>query len=221
MTIRVVIADDEPLVRSGIAMLLSGEPDIDVIAEVGDGGEAVAVCAKLHPDVAVLDVRMPKVDGVQATEHIVSARAPDEDSPNVLVLTTFDLDSALYGALSAGAAGFLLKDAAPVELVLAVRAVASGRGWLAPRATRTLIEHFAQRPLGAAIDDPRISDLTARERDVLIYMARGMSNSEIARDLYLGESTIKTHVAHILDKLGVRDRAQAIVFAYQARLVPV
>ena len=220
MTIRIVLADDQPLVRSGIAMLLAVEADFDVVAEVGNGEDAVQAAAVLNPDVVVLDIRMPVVDGVEATRRIVSARSAATGCPAVLVLTTFNLDAALYASLHAGAAGFLLKDAAPEELVHAIRAVAAGRGWLDPTVTRSVIEQFASRPLGVAVQDSRLESLTPREREVLICVARGMNNAEIARALFLGEGTVKTHISHVLGKLDLRDRVQAVVFAYEANLVP-
>lgn len=220
MTIRVVLADDQALVRSGIAMLLNAEADVDVVAEVSSGEEAVRSVAALSPDVAVLDVRMPVIDGVEATQRIVAARSDGRLSPAVLMLTNFNLDAALYSALHAGASGFLLKDAAPTELVHAVRAVAEGRGWLDPQVTRAVIEQFAARPLGAVVGDPRVTALTPREREVLVHVARGLTNAEIATELVLGVGTVKTHVSHVLDKLGLRDRVQAVVFAYEARLLP-
>lgn len=168
----------------------------------------------------MLDIRMPGLDGVQATRSIAAARSSDEPRPAVLILTTFDEDGALFGALSAGASGFLLKDAAPQELATAIRTVASGAGYLDVKVTRRVIEQFGGRPLGTVRDDPRLGRLTPRERDVLGLIARGMSNAEIAVELFLSEGTVKTHVRHLLDKLEVRDRAQAAVFAYQAGMGP-
>ncbi len=219
MSIRVVLADDQALVRSGIEMLLGAEPDLEIVAAVPDGEQAVRAVADLRPDVAVIDVRMPVLDGVEATRQIVAARAEGVSWPAVLVLTNFNLDAALYGALSAGAAGFLLKDAAPADLVDAVRALAAGKGWLDPEVTQRVIEQFSTRPFGSVHHDPRLERLTAREREVLVHLARGLSNAEIAGQLFVGEGTVKTHVSHVLDKLEVRDRVQAVVFAYEAHLV--
>ena len=219
MSIRIVLADDQALVRSGIEMLLDAEPDLEVVAAVSDGAQAVLAVAELHPDVAVLDVRMPVLDGVEATRQIVASRADTSLTPAVLVLTNFNLDAALYGALSAGASGFLLKDAAPDELAHAVRALAAGKGWLDPDVTQSVIEQFSTRPYGPAHRDPRLERLTAREREVLVHLARGLSNAEIAEALFVGEGTVKTHVSHVLDKLEVRDRVQAVVFAFEAHLV--
>jgi DNA-binding NarL/FixJ family response regulator len=219
MSIRVVLADDQAMVRSGIHMLLDAEGDLEVVAAVPDGAQAVRAVAELSPDVVVLDVRMPVLDGVEATRQIVTSRAPGSSTPAVLVLTNFNLDAALYAALNAGAAGFLLKDAAPTELAHAVRALAAGKGWLDPDVTQSVIEHFSCRPISPMQQDPRLDALTAREREVLVCLARGLSNAEIASQLFVGEGTVKTHVSHLLDKLGVRDRVQAVVFAYEARLV--
>ncbi|WP_028049776.1 response regulator transcription factor [Cellulomonas sp. URHD0024] len=219
MSIRVVLADDQALVRAGIEMLLSAEPGIEVVAAVPDGAEAVRAVAVLRPDVAVLDVRMPVLDGVEATRRIVESRAESSALPAVLVLTTFNLDAAVYAALSAGASGFMLKDAAPTDLAQAVRALAVGKGWLDPDVTQSVIERFSSRPSGPAHRDPRLDTLTAREREVLLCLTRGLSNAEIASELFIGEGTVKTHVNHVLDKLGVRDRVQAVVFAYEAHLV--
>ena len=220
MTIRVVLADDQGMVRSGIAMILDSEPDIEVVAQAADGLAAVDATKEMHPDVAVLDIQMPIMDGVEATRLIVGARPEDAVLPAVLALTNFNLDASLYGMLNAGAAGFLLKDAAPTDLVAAVRALADCRGWLDPEVTRTVIEQFAGRPLEVTVRDPRAAALTPREREVLVQVARGLSNAEIAEEMFLGEGTIKTHLSHILVKLGLRDRTQAVVFAYEARLVP-
>jgi len=220
VSIRVVLADDQAMVRSGIEMLLDAEGDLEVVAAVPDGAQAVRAVAEFSPDVAVLDVRMPVLDGVEATRRIIASRADGESTPAVLVLTNFNLDAALYGALNAGAAGFLLKDAAPEDLAHAIRAIAGGKGWLDPDVTRAVIEQFAGRPLDVARRDPRVDRLTPRECEVLVQAARGLSNAEIAHEMFLGEGTVKTHISHILEKLGLRDRTQAVVFAYEARLVP-
>jgi DNA-binding NarL/FixJ family response regulator len=211
--IRVVIADDQTLVRTGLRMILSGEPDIEVIGEAADGREAVQVCESVHPDVVLMDVRMPEVDGIDAT-RAVTAQA---DPPRVLVLTTFDLDDVVYEALRAGASGFLLKDASEDRLTTAIRVVADGGSLFAPSVTRRLIEEFAQRsgpvaPIG-------LDRLTERETEVLAQVARGRSNAEIAAALFVSENTVKTHVARMLMKLGLRDRVQAVVVAYESGLV--
>lgn len=214
MTLTVVVVDDQPLVRAGLAALLSLEPDLEVVGEAADGAAGVDLCRTLRPDVVLMDVRMPVLDGVAATRRIVEERLPTR----VLVLTTFDLDEHVYDALRAGAAGFLLKDADREELVRAVRVVAAGDAVLAPSATRRLIAEVARRPgrgpVGAALDT-----LTSRERDVLLLVARGASNEEVAAQLHLGEATVRTHVSSVLAKLGVRNRVQAVVAAYEGGLV--
>jgi DNA-binding NarL/FixJ family response regulator len=212
--LRVVVVDDQPLVRAGLAALLSLEDGIDVVGEAADGLAALDVCAAQRPDVVLMDVRMPVLDGIEATRRLAASGS----SARVLVLTTFDLDEHVYDALRAGAAGFLLKDADREELVRAVRVVAAGDAVLAPSATRRLVEELARRPgrgpLGAALDG-----LTARERDVLRLVARGASNEEVAAALFLGEATVRTHVSNVLAKLGVRNRVQAVVAAYEGGLV--
>jgi DNA-binding NarL/FixJ family response regulator len=215
MTIRVLIADDQHLVRSGFRMILESEDDFDVVAEAANGEEAIAAARRLRPDVALMDLRMPTMDGIAATAAIVS----DGKMPTrVLVVTTFDTDEHVYAALRAGASGFLLKDAPPDELAAAVRLIAAGEALLAPSVTRRVIEEFARisRDPGAR---PVLHDLTERELDVLRLVARGLSNAEIAQDLTIGETTVKTHVGNILMKLDVRDRAQAVVAAYESGLV--
>ena len=215
MTVRVVIADDQGMVRSGFTTLLNSEPDIEVIGEAVNGAEAVSRAAALRPDVILMDVRMPVLDGLQATRQITAMIDP----PKVLVLTTFDLDDYVYQALRWGASGFLLKDASAEELANAVRVVASGDALLAPGVTRRLIAEFAR--LGAPRGPSRrqLDDLTERETEVLALVARGMSNAEIAGRLVVAEQTIKTHVSRILMKLGLRDRTQAVVLAYETGLV--
>ena len=210
--IRVVLADDQPLVRTGLRMILAAEPDIEVVGEAGDGAAAIAVCADQHPDVVLMDVRMPVVDGIQATRAVTAAADP----PRVLVLTTFDLDEIVYDALRAGASGFLLKDAPEERLITAIRVVADGGALFAPSVTRRLIEEFSRRPAAPRTD---LSTLTAREREVLLLVARGMTNTEIATALFVSENTVKTHVARLLMKLGVRDRVQAVVLAYEVGMV--
>jgi DNA-binding NarL/FixJ family response regulator len=212
---RVVVVDDQALVRGGFSMILSTEPDIDVVGEAGDGADAVAVCQRLRPDVVLMDIRMPVLDGVEATRRIVR-----EGATRVLMLTTFDLDKYVYDAIRAGASGFLLKDVPPVELARAVRTVAGGDTLLAPTITRRLLEEFISRPAPGR-PDPRLSRLTEREREVLALVGRGMSNTEVARALVVSETTAKTHVSRILTKLGLRDRVQAVVLAYESGLVRV
>ena len=214
MTIRVVIADDQGMVRSGFSVLLNAQPDIEVIAEAVNGQEAVAQAARLHPDVILMDVRMPVLDGLEATQKITEM----PDPPKILVLTTFDLDDYVYAALRAGASGFLLKDASAAELADAVRLVAAGDALLAPGVTRRLIAEFAR--MGAPRGPSRkLEGLTERESEVLALVARGMSNAEIAGRLIVAEQTVKTHVSRILMKLGLRDRTQAVVLAYETGLV--
>ena len=216
MTIRVLVADDQTLVRGGFRMILRAEPDIDVVGEAADGAEAIALARDLSPDVVLMDVRMPNVDGIEATRRIVDGR---EHAPRVLVLTTFDLDEYVYEALRAGASGFLLKDAPEEQLVSGIRIVTGGASLFAPAVTRRLIERFA----GAAppAPPPALGELTPREHEVLRLVARGLSNAEIAAELVLSEHTAKTHVAHILDKLDLRDRVQAVVLAYESGMVRV
>jgi DNA-binding NarL/FixJ family response regulator len=211
--IRVLLADDQSLVRAGFRMILKAEPGIEVVGEASDGVEAVARAHELAPDVVLMDIRMPIVDGIEATRKVVV----DESSPRVLVLTTFDLDEYVYGALRAGASGFLLKDAPEEQLVSAIRVIATGGSLFAPSVTRRLIEEFARRDGSAP--PPEIDALTAREVDVLRLVARGLTNGEIAAELVVSEHTVKTHVAHILQKLGLRDRTQAVVVAYESGLV--
>lgn len=214
MPIRVVIADDQQLVRSGFRMMLEAEGDIEVIGEAADGEEAVDLARKLAPEVALLDLRMPKMDGIEATELI--ARSPGT-ATRVLVVTTFDADEYVYAALRAGASGFLLKDAPPEELAAAVRVIAAGEALLAPSVTRRLIEQFARMQPSRESGD--LESLTDRELEVLRLVARGLSNAEIAQELVIGETTVKTHVGNVLMKLGLRDRAQAVVVAYESGVV--
>ena len=213
------VADDQVLVRSGFTVLLSGEPDIHVVGEAGNGAEALAVAAREHPDVLLMDVRMPVMDGLEATRRITG----DESlaSTRVVILTTFDLDEYVYEALRAGASGFLLKDTLPVDLLNAVRVVAAGDALIAPRITRRLIEEFARRPAPAATDATRkaLHQITEREREVLELVARGQSNAEIAAQLYVSHATVKTHVSRLLMKLDARDRAQLVMIAYETGVV--
>jgi DNA-binding NarL/FixJ family response regulator len=212
--IRVLIADDQALLRTGFRMIVDAEPDLQVVGEAADGEAAIALAARDRPDVVLMDVRMPQLDGIAATRRIVGSGA----GSRVLVLTTYDLDEYVYDALRAGASGFLLKDAPPEYLVDAIRIVARGDALLAPRVTRRLIEEFARRA-PPRVRAGALDELTEREREVLRLVARGMSNAEIAAALVVGETTIKTHVARILDKLDVRDRVQAVVIAYESGLV--
>ncbi|HEX6681921.1 MAG TPA: response regulator transcription factor [Candidatus Limnocylindrales bacterium] len=211
MPIRVLLADDQPLVRSGIAMLLAAEPDIEVVGECNDGASAIEDALRLEPDVVLMDVRMPGLDGVAATARLAGRT-------RVLILTTYHVDEAVYGALRAGAVGFLLKDAVPVELVMAVKAVAAGQAWLDPAVAQGLLAEFAARPAPGATPEA-MSALTQREREVLILAAQGLSNEEIAATLVIGEATVKTHLGRVLMKLGVRDRTQAVVAAYRHGLI--
>jgi len=211
--IRVVLADDQPLVRTGLRMILSAADDIEVVGEAADGGEAITTCSELSPDVVLMDVRMPNVDGIDATRAITATDSP----PKILVLTTFDLDDVVYEALRAGASGFLLKDAPEERLITAIRVVADGGSLFAPSVTRALIAEFAQRSRRAS--PVSVDRLTERETEVLVQIARGLSNAEIAEALFVTENTVKTHVARILMKLGIRDRVQAVVLAYECGLV--
>jgi DNA-binding NarL/FixJ family response regulator len=216
MSIRLLIADDQALVRGGFRAILEAEPDIDVVAEAGDGAEAVDLARRHRVDVALMDIRMPRMDGIEATRRLLAE--PRTPPTRVLVLTTFDLDEYVYEALRAGASGFLLKDVPPEHLAPAVRTVAGGDALLAPSVTRRLIQEFARRPVPGGPSSAALQQLTPRERDVLTLIARGMSNLEIAERLFVGESTVKTHVAHVLSKLGARDRIHAVVFAYESGL---
>jgi DNA-binding NarL/FixJ family response regulator len=209
--IRVLLADDQALVRAGFRLILSAEPDLEVVGEAADGEEAVARAAETSPDVVLMDVRMPKVNGIEAT-RLLLGRA---DAPRVLMLTTFDLDEYVIDAFRAGASGFLLKTAPPQQLVAAVRTVHEGDALLAPASTRRLIEEFAL----PAADQASLAELTARERDVLRLLSRGFTNAEIAAELVVEPSTVKSHVASVLAKLDLRDRVQAVVFAYESGLV--
>ncbi|MFJ8311109.1 MULTISPECIES: response regulator [unclassified Streptomyces] len=216
MTIRVLLVDDEPLLRMAFTMVLDAQADMEPVGEAGDGAEAARLARELRPDVVLMDVRMPGTDGIEATERIV-AESPES---KVLILTTFDLDEYAFAGLRAGASGFLLKNALPEELLAAIRSVAAGDAVVAPRITRLLLENFAhQLPSGTGRGDDRLGRLTAREREVLTEVGRGLSNTEIAAVLHLAEATVKTHLNRILVKLELRDRVQAVVFAYETRLV--
>jgi DNA-binding NarL/FixJ family response regulator len=214
MTIRVVIADDQQLVRTGFRMILDGEPDVDVVGEAVNGLEAVSLARELQPEVVLMDIRMPELDGLAATEQIL--RQPDP--PTIVVLTTFDQNEYIYRALRAGAAGFLLKDAPSSRLIAAVRAAATGDSLIEPSITQRLVERFAE-PVAHPGIPPELGRLTERELDVLRLITRGLSNAEIAAEMVVAETTVKTHVARILTKLGVRDRVQAVVVAYETGFV--
>ncbi|AVT34122.1 MULTISPECIES: response regulator transcription factor [Plantactinospora] len=214
--VRVLLADDQPLLRTGFRMVLGAEDDLDIVGEAGDGVEAVDLSRRLLPDVVLMDIRMPRMDGVAATRAIIDARLP----VRVLILTTFDLDEYVVGALRAGASGFLAKDVPAEDLVTAIRTVAAGEAVVAPRILKRLLDRFAETlPDPDATPPKAIGVLTEREREVLVQVARGLSNAEIARVLSVSETTIKTHVGHVLTKLGLRDRVQAVVLAYETGLV--
>jgi DNA-binding NarL/FixJ family response regulator len=219
VTISVLLADDQPLLRSGFRMIIEAEDDLVVVGEAGDGDEAVALARLSSPDVVLMDIRMPNTDGIEATRRIIA----DDPDVRVLVLTTFDLDEYAFGALSAGASGFLLKDVRPAELVAAIRTVASGDAVVSPRVTRRLVDEYAHSCLRTADDlagaCPELAELTDRERDVLDAMAQGLSNAEIGDRLFVSEATVKSHVGRVLSKLGLRDRVQVVVLAYEIGLV--
>jgi DNA-binding NarL/FixJ family response regulator len=215
MSIRVLLCDDQALVRSGFRMILEAREDIEVVAEAEDGAQALELTWRHLPDVVLMDIRMPRLDGVEATRRLVRAGA----EARVVILTTFDLDEYVFEALRAGASGFLLKDVQPAQLVDAVRVVARGEALLAPAVTRRLLDRFAHALPGPAAPPAELTELTDREREVLALLAGGLSNAELAERLVLSETTIKTHVSSILRKLGLRDRVQAVVLAYQAGLV--
>jgi DNA-binding NarL/FixJ family response regulator len=213
MSIRVLVADDQSMVRAGFRMLLAGEPDIDVVAEARNGVEAVQQAARFNPTVILMDIRMPELDGLEATRRILAADA----AARVLILTTFDLDEYVFEALRAGASGFVLKDDPPEQLIAAVRTVAAGDALLSPAVTRRVIKQFTAIPRPAA--PKAIDELTAREREIFELIAGGLSNAEIAERLYISDTTVKTHITHIFQKLDIRDRVQAVVLAYQSGLV--
>lgn len=213
---RVVIADDQALVRAGFRMILNATVDIEVVGEACDGEEAVATWRRLRPDVILMDVRMPGLDGLEAARRILAGGV---DGCRVVMLTTFDLDEYVYAALHMGASGFLLKDVSPEQLIAAVRQVAAGDALLAPSITRRLVERFARPQPDMCLPDSPLSNLTVREQEVLRLVARGLSNAEIADTLFLSEATVKTHVAHLLQKIGLRNRVQAVVYAYESGLV--
>ncbi|HEV2798051.1 MAG TPA: response regulator transcription factor [Nocardioides sp.] len=214
--LRVLLVDDHAMVRSGFAMVLSVEDDIEVVGEAADGLEAIAQARATRPDVVLMDVQMPRMDGIEATRHLVA-----DDLGHVVIVTTFDRDDYLFDALRAGASGFLLKNAGPEQLLDAVRAAGRGHALLAPEVTRRVIGRMTGEPTGGADrpEPPGLAHLTAREREVLVLLGRGLSNAEIAADLVLGEATVKTHVSNVLAKLHLRDRVQAVIYAYEAGLI--
>lgn len=212
MTIRVLVADDQSMVRAGFRMLLTGEEDIEVVAEASNGLEAVEKAARFRPTVVLMDIRMPELDGLEATRRILS----NDEAARVLILTTFDLEEYIYEALRGGASGFVLKDDPPEQLIAAIRTVAAGDALLSPAVTTRVIRQFTRLPRPTAPKE--LQELSARELDVLRLIARGLSNGEIGKELYISETTVKTHVTHILQKLGLRDRVQAVVLAFQAGL---
>ena len=212
MTIRVLVADDQSMVRAGFRMLLSDEEDIDVVAEASNGLEAIEKAGRFDPDVVLMDIRMPELDGLEATRRILAA----DGTTRILVLTTFDLDEYVYEALRAGASGFVLKDDPPEQLLAAIHTVSAGDALLSPTVTKRVIERFIRLPRPAPPKE--LDELSARERDVLRLVARGLSNAEIGHELYISETTVKTHVTHVLQKLNLRDRVQAVVLAHQAGL---
>jgi DNA-binding NarL/FixJ family response regulator len=215
VAIRVLLADDQPLVRAGLRTILASQEDVAVVGEAANGEQAVAAAVRLQPDVLLMDVRMPLLDGIEATRRITRARP----APRVLILTTYELDEYVFDALAAGASGFLLKAAPPEELIHGVRVVAAGDSLLAPSVTRRLIEEFGRRPAPATRPPAALASLTERETEVLRLVARGLTNAEIATRLHVSETTVKTHVGHVLDKLDLRDRVQAVILAYEAALV--
>ncbi|HEY1093512.1 MAG TPA: response regulator transcription factor [Glycomyces sp.] len=217
MTVRVLIADDQALVRGSFRLLVDSAPDLAVVGEAGSGGEALALASSTRADVVVMDVRMPGMDGIEATRRITADPALSE--VRVLVLTTFDLDEYVHAALRAGASGFLLKDAPPTTLLTGIRAVAAGEGILAPTATRRLIEEYSLRPEAGSVAGRRLDTLTEREREVLVLIAAGLSNTELAARLFISMATVKTHISRLLAKLHARDRAQLVITAYESGLV--
>ena len=221
--IRVMIVDDQALVRAGFRMVLDAEPDIQVVAELGDGQAALDALPGRAVDVVLMDIRMPRLDGIEATRRILARGTPDRPAPKVLVLTTFDLDEYVYAALRAGASGFLLKDAGPTELLAAIRAVHTGDAVVAPGPTRRLLDRFLPLIESPPSDDDRsrLDVLTEREHEVLVAVGRGLNNTEIASSLFVAEATVKTHIGRILAKLGLRDRVQMVVLAYETGLVRV
>lgn len=219
MTVRVLVADDQPLVREGLRKIFQADPDLAVVADVGDGLAAVEEVGRLHPDVVVMDIRMPVLDGIEATRQVTQLGTQHYQAPRVLVLTTFDLDEYVFGALRAGASGFLLKDALPEHLIAAVHTIARGDALLDPAVTRAVVERFGRTPEPEPAASRRLADLSAREHEVLLLLVEGCSNKEIAGQLFVSEATVKTHVMAVLRKLALRDRIQAVIFGYESGLV--
>jgi DNA-binding NarL/FixJ family response regulator len=228
VTVRVVMADDQELLRAGFRVLLDATGDLELVGEASTGAEAVALTERLRPDVVLMDIRMPEMDGIEATRRICAdggspdgspGGEPGAEPPRVLILTTFDLDAYVYGALRAGASGFLLKDAPPADLLSAIRVVATGEALLAPTVTRRLIAEFARRPEPSGPAGGSLGEVTGREREVLTLIARGLSNTEIAAHLHLSPATVKTHIGRLLSKLAARDRSQLVIAAYENGLV--
>jgi DNA-binding NarL/FixJ family response regulator len=217
VTIRVLIADDQQLVRTGFGLIIKPQEDIELVGEAADGHEAIKLAAKLRPDVILMDIRMPRLDGLEATRRVLAD--PALQHTRILILTTFDLDEYIYDALRAGASGFLLKDAPSEQLIEGIRVVAAGDALLAPSITRRVIEAYVRQPAPHLPDRPELDELTPREREVLELIARGSANADIARRLYVSDATVKTHVAHVFSKLNLHDRAQAVVYAYETGLV--
>ncbi|MDR1712401.1 MAG: response regulator transcription factor [Propionibacteriaceae bacterium] len=220
--IRILLVDDQELVRAGLAMVIGSQPDMRVVAQAGDGQAAVELARKTPCDIVLMDVRMPGLNGIEATERILAdadRRPGPSDGPRVVVLTTYDLDEYLLSAIKAGASGFLLKNSPPEDLLHAIRTVHTGEAVIAPSSTKRLLEHVATAGSLLLAPDPRLDTLTEREREVLVLVAKGLSNSEISQQLYLSETTVKTHIRHLLAKLDARDRVQAVVFAYESGLV--
>src|SRR5690242_9106574 len=218
MSTRVLIADDQALVRAGFRKLLESAPGVEVVGEAADGRDAVDQAMRLRPTLVLMDIRMPRLDGIEATRRLTRSEG---DAVRILILTTFGLDEYVYDALRAGASGFMLKDAPPEELLAAIEVVARGDALIAPAVTRSVIEEFARRSPGAQPEAPGLDELTAREREVLELLARGLSNAEIAERLVVSDGTVKTHVAHVLGKLRLRDRVQAVILAYEAGIVKI
>ncbi|HEX5296934.1 MAG TPA: response regulator transcription factor [Streptosporangiaceae bacterium] len=218
MTLRVAVCDDQTLVRAGFRVLIDTTPGLSVVGEAGTGAAAVELIRRERPDVALMDIQMPEMDGIEATRRLLGG--PEPVPVRVLILTTFDLDRYVFAALRAGASGFLLKDTPPNDLLAAIRIIADGEALLSPRVTRRLVAEFAKRPAVAVEAAHRLDGVTEREREVLVLIARGLSNTEIAAELYLSIATVKSHVGRLLTKLGARDRAQLVIAAYEAGLVP-